>query len=158
MQLATHFLLACAKVHVHPPTPFPLINYLHNPMKDEKPDQHLLIPFLIGARQGFLLGLWLVSGLCSILLHLKVLGLTLIFWLGTVRVLVNVTKQMKSFTWMDKPGHRLSLVGAATTIIFVVTEVLKVLSWQTCVCCDKTRLLSRQKYAYCDKTFVVTYF
>ena len=28
--------------------------------------------------------------------------------------------------------------------------------WQTRVCCDKTRLLPRPKYACCDKTFVVT--
>ena len=80
----------------HPPH-FPVINYWHNAMKDEKPDQHLLIPFLIGARQGFLLGRWLVSGLWGILLHLNVLGLTLIFWLGTVRVTCQCHKTNEKF-------------------------------------------------------------
>ena len=42
---------------------------------------------------------------------------------------------------------KVSLAGAATSIIFVTTNTC--LSWQT-------RLLSRQKYAYCDKTFVTT--
>ena len=37
------------------------------------------------------------------------------------------------------------MVGAATSIIFVMT---KVLSRQTCVCHGKTHLLSQQKYAY----------
>ena len=45
-------------------------------------------------------------------------------------------------------SHQLSLVGAATSIIFVVT---KVLSQQTCVCHDKTHLLSQQKYACRNK-------
>ena len=39
-----------------------------------------------------------------------------------------------------------SRAGAATTIIFVAT----------CLCHDKTCLLSRQKYARSDKSFVVT--
>ena len=47
-----------------------------------------------------------------------------------------------------------SLTGAATCIIFVAT---KVLLRQTRVCRDKTRLFSRQKYAYRDKhIFVAT--
>ena len=45
---------------------------------------------------------------------------------------------------VKRKGGGVSYVGAATSIIFVVT---KVLSW---------RLLSWQKYAGCDKTFVVT--
>ena len=54
----------------------------------------------------------------------------------------------------------LSPAGADTSIIFVEA---KVLSWQTRVCCDKhvchdkTHLLSRQKYACCNKVmFVMT--
>ena len=43
-------------------------------------------------------------------------------------------------------GSLLSLAGAAASIIFVAMKVL----------CDKRRLLSRQKYACHDKTFVVT--
>ena len=46
-----------------------------------------------------------------------------------------------------------SLTRVARNIIFVATQVL---SRQTCVCHDKTRLLSQQKYACCDKTFVST--
>ena len=42
---------------------------------------------------------------------------------------------------------KLSLAGAATSIIFVATN--------TC-CRDETRLLSRQKYTCRDKTSVVT--
>ena len=37
-----------------------------------------------------------------------------------------------------------------------LSQVSKVLSWQTHVCHDKTRLLLRQKYACRDKTFVAT--
>ena len=54
------------------------------------------------------------------------------------------------FTYNPQP---LSLVGSATSIIFVATNFL---STQTCVCCDKTHLLSWQKYACHDKTFVAT--
>ena len=43
----------------------------------------------------------------------------------------------------------LSLAEAATSIIFVATKVL-------CVCRNKTRLSSRQKYASRDKRFVAT--
>ena len=49
-------------------------------------------------------------------------------------------------------GHWISLVGAATNIIFVVTKVL-------CVFHDKTCLLLQQRYACCDKhnfVFVMT--
>ena len=48
----------------------------------------------------------------------------------------------------------ISLAGAATSIIFVA---IKVLSRQPCVCVcrDKTRLLSRQKYACRDKIMFV---
>ena len=46
----------------------------------------------------------------------------------------------------------LSLAGAATSIIFITT---KVLSRQTCAYHNKTHLLSWQKYACHDKTFVV---
>ena len=46
-----------------------------------------------------------------------------------------------------------SLAEATASIILVVT---KLLLWQTYVCHDKTHFLSRQKYACCDKTFVVT--
>ena len=60
-----------------------------------------------------------------------------------------------------------SLVGAATSMIFVMTKVLSCqhvlvacLMRQTCVCCskthDKTHVLSRQKYACRDKTFATT--
>ena len=55
---------------------------------------------------------------------------------------------------------------AATNIIFVATKVCLsrqkqflrqiLLSWLTCVCRDKTRLLSRQKYDCRDKTFAST--
>ena len=52
-------------------------------------------------------------------------------------------------------SSKLSLVGAATSIILASAF----LSWQvllqrTCVFCNKTHLLSRQKYACRDKTFV----
>ena len=47
----------------------------------------------------------------------------------------------------------ISLAGAATSIIFVATTVL---SRQTRVCRDNTRLSSRQKYACRDKTFIAT--
>ena len=53
---------------------------------------------------------------------------------------------------LSKSGE-LSLVGAATSIIFVVAEVL---SQQTRVCHDKTPVLSQQKYACWDKTSVAT--
>ena len=43
-------------------------------------------------------------------------------------------------------GRKLSLVGAATSIIFVATEVLS----------RQTHLLLQQKYACRDKTFVMT--
>ena len=46
---------------------------------------------------------------------------------------------------IDFSRRKVSLVGAATSIIFVATNVF--------VCRDKTRLLSRQKYAF---RFVVT--
>ena len=70
---------------------------------------------------------------------------------------------------------KLSLVGAATSIIFVTTKVLLqqthvcwdkhvfvmtqqviCLSWQTCVCHDKTGCLLWQKYDGHNKTFVTT--
>ena len=51
-------------------------------------------------------------------------------------------------------SRRLSLAGlAATSIVFFAT---KALLRQTRVFCDKTRLLSRQKYACPDKMFVAT--
>ena len=53
-----------------------------------------------------------------------------------------------------KNQKSLSLAGAATSMIFVTTNMC--LLWQTCVCHDKTCLLSQQKYACCDKTFAVT--
>ena len=51
-------------------------------------------------------------------------------------------------------AEQLSLVAAATSIVFVVTKPLSQqtpLSWQTPVCCDKTRLLSQQKRACHNK-------
>ena len=54
----------------------------------------------------------------------------------------------------EKGEPKLSLAAAATSIFFVAT---KVLSRQTRVYCDETRLLSRQKYACRDKhIFVAT--
>ena len=63
-------------------------------------------------------------------------------------------------------GSRISLAAAATSIIFVATNICRdkhnfaatslPLSQQTRLCRNKTRLLSRQKYACCDKTFVAT--
>ena len=56
-------------------------------------------------------------------------------------------------------NRKVSLAGAATSVIFAKT---KVLSWRTCLlwqilfCRNKTRLLWQQMYACCDKTFVVT--
>ena len=56
-------------------------------------------------------------------------------------------------------GNTLSLVGAATSNIFVATNVL-LRQTRVCynkhVCYDKTCLLSRQKYGCQDKTFVQT--
>ena len=56
-------------------------------------------------------------------------------------------------------GNTLSLVGAATSNIFVATNVL-LRQTRVCynkhVCYDKTCLLSRQKYGCQDKTFVPT--
>ena len=60
----------------------------------------------------------------------------------------------KSFVATNTCLSRLSLAGAATSSIFVVTKVC--LLRQTCVCRDKTRLLSRQKYACRNKAFVST--
>ena len=73
--------------------------------------------------------------------------------------------------WAVGPGHdgsKISLAGAAKSIIFVVTKhsfcrdrsmlviMAKVLSWQAYFCHDKTCLLSWQKYACHDKTVVMT--
>ena len=64
-------------------------------------------------------------------------------------------KTNKSTTKRGHHSRALSLAGAATSIIFVLT---KVLSRQTCICCDKTHvcrnktcMLSRQKHACWDK-------
>ena len=51
-------------------------------------------------------------------------------------------------------AEQLSLAAAARSIIFVVMKLLSRqthLSWQTPVCCDKTRLLSQQKRACRNK-------
>ena len=53
-------------------------------------------------------------------------------------------------------GCILPLAGASTSIILGATNVLSCLSRQTCVRHDKTRLLSRRKYACRDKGFLAT--
>ena len=81
-----------------------------------------------------------------------------------VKVLVEQGEQEVRACWMtDKKWTQCQLTilaGAATSIIFVMT---KVLSWQTCVCCHNKHMfvatkhiLSRQKYACCDKRFGVS--
>ena len=180
MQLATRFLLACSKLHVRapPPPPFLLINYLHNAMKDEKPDQHLLIPFLIGARQGFLLGCWLVSGLWGILLHLNVLGLTLIFWRDTVRVTCECHKTNEKFHLDVQTRTQIIIVGNCQKYYFCRDKSFVVrntcLSWQNtsfvrikvCLlwqnfCCDKQFIAMKlcllwQKFCNAKLTFATT--
>ena len=73
--------------------------------------------------------------------------------------------------WAVGQGHdgsKISLVGAAKSIISVMTKhifwhdksmlivMAKVLSWQAYFCHDKTCLLLWQKYACHDKSFVMT--
>ena len=64
--------------------------------------------------------------------------------------------------WSLHKPRSLLLAGAGTGIISVAKKLLvtfsetKLLWWQTRVCHNKTCLLLQQKYACCDKTFVVT--
>ena len=147
-------------------------------MKDEKPDQHLLIPFLIGARQGFLLGCWLVSGLWGILLHLNVLGLTLIFWWDTVRVTCECHKTNEKFHLDVQTRTQTIIVGNCQKYYFCRDKSFVVrntcLSWQNtsfvrikvCLlwqnfCCDKQFIAMKlcllwQKFCNAKLTFATT--
>ena len=63
-----------------------------------------------------------------------------------------------SYSWKQDSIQApfLSLVGAATSIIFVATNIFVVTNTCLCLSQHKTRLLLRQMYACHDKSFVTT--